>query len=89
MVEKIAPKFVVMENVKGMLKVADQVVEDYELIDKVDDELKLGKIGNTYIKEQILIPSVGNYKPQITTQNIETPMPPSGQQQEQKQLEHE
>lgn len=28
-VEKIEPKFVVMENVKGMLKVADQVVEDY------------------------------------------------------------
>lgn len=28
-VERIAPKFVVMENVKGMLKVADQVVEDY------------------------------------------------------------
>lgn len=28
-IEKIAPKFVVMENVKGMLKVADQVVEDY------------------------------------------------------------
>lgn len=28
-VEKIAPKFVVMENVKGMLKVADQVVEDF------------------------------------------------------------
>ena len=26
------PKFVVMENVKGMLKVADQVVEDYENI---------------------------------------------------------
>ncbi len=29
MVEKIAPKFVVMENVRGMLKVANQVVEDY------------------------------------------------------------
>ena len=29
-VERIAPKFVVMENVKGMLKVADQVVEDYK-----------------------------------------------------------
>jgi DNA (cytosine-5)-methyltransferase 1 len=28
-VSKILPKFVVMENVKGMLKVADQVVEDY------------------------------------------------------------
>ena len=28
-VEKISPKFVVMENVKGMLKVANQVVEDY------------------------------------------------------------
>lgn len=29
-IEKIVPKFVLMENVKGMLKVADQVVEDYE-----------------------------------------------------------
>lgn len=28
-IRKILPKFVVMENVKGMLKVADQVVEDY------------------------------------------------------------
>ncbi len=40
-VEKIAPKFVVMENVKGMLKVADQVVEDYE-------SLKLCKEGREY-----------------------------------------
>ena len=31
-IEKIAPKFVVMENVRGMLSVADQVVEDYENI---------------------------------------------------------
>lgn len=31
-IKKILPKFVVMENVKGMLKVADQVVEDYENI---------------------------------------------------------
>lgn len=29
---KFAPKFVVMENVRGMLKVADQVVEDYNNI---------------------------------------------------------
>lgn len=33
MVKKIGPKFVVMENVKGMLKVADQVVEDYGAIE--------------------------------------------------------
>ena len=32
-VERIAPKFVVMENVKGMMKVAGQVVEDFENID--------------------------------------------------------
>ena len=32
MIETITPKFVVMENVKGMLKVADQVVEDYGAI---------------------------------------------------------
>ena len=31
-VRKLAPKFVVMENVKGMLKVASQVVEDYQSI---------------------------------------------------------
>lgn len=31
-VEKLAPKIVVMENVRGMLKVADQVIEDYESI---------------------------------------------------------
>lgn len=40
-VEQLAPKIVVMENVKGMLKVADQVVEDYE-------NLKIHKKGNTY-----------------------------------------
>lgn len=45
--------------------------------------------GNTYVDHQTVIPSVGNYKPQITTQNIETPMLPSGPQQEQKQLEDE
>lgn len=31
-IESLAPKIVVMENVRGMLKVADQVVEDYEAI---------------------------------------------------------
>lgn len=34
-VSKILPKFVVMENVKGMLKVANQVVEDYGNIQEV------------------------------------------------------
>lgn len=33
-IRRILPKFVVMENVKGMLSVADQVVEDYEAIDE-------------------------------------------------------
>jgi len=45
--------------------------------------------GNTYVSHQTVIPSVGNYQPQITTQNIETPMPPLEQQQESKQLEDE
>jgi DNA (cytosine-5)-methyltransferase 1 len=31
-ISKLAPKFVVMENVRGMLGVADQVVEDYKAI---------------------------------------------------------
>lgn len=41
------------------------------------------------VTEKTVIPSIGNYKPQITTQNIEAPTPPSGQQQEQKLLEDE
>ena len=45
-VEKIAPKFVVMENVKGMLKVAHQVVEDYEA-------LRIKKNGIEYKEETI------------------------------------
>lgn len=36
-VEKIAPKFVVMENVRGMLSVADQVCEDYRNIVAIKD----------------------------------------------------
>lgn len=40
-VESIAPKIVVMENVKGMLKVANQVIEDYE-------NLKIEKNGMIY-----------------------------------------
>lgn len=34
-IRHILPKFVVMENVKGMLSVADQVVEDYQSIEVV------------------------------------------------------
>lgn len=40
-VERICPKFVVMENVKGMMKVANQVVEDYE-------SLSIEREGATY-----------------------------------------
>ena len=40
-VSKILPKFVVMENVKGMLSVAEQVVEDYS---NINEE----KNGNVY-----------------------------------------
>jgi DNA (cytosine-5-)-methyltransferase len=36
-VELLSPKFVVMENVKGMLKVADQVVQDYSEIRAIVD----------------------------------------------------
>ena len=50
MVEKIAPKFVVMENVKGMLKVANQVVEDYAAI-KVE---KNGEILSYKVNYEVL-----------------------------------
>jgi DNA (cytosine-5)-methyltransferase 1 len=43
-VEKIAPKFVVMENVRGMLPYAEQVVSDYQ-------NIKAKKKGKTYTYE--------------------------------------
>ena len=49
-VEKLAPKFVVMENVRGMLSVADQVVEDYQSIKAV----KNGKEYSYTIEYKIL-----------------------------------
>lgn len=49
-VEKICPKFVVMENVKGMLKVADQVVEDYENL-RIE---RKGKVYSYKVKYQII-----------------------------------
>ena len=39
-VEKLVPKFVVMENVRGMLSVADQVVEDYRAIVGIKDGIE-------------------------------------------------
>ena len=42
-----------------------------------------------HVSEKTVIPNVGNYQPQITTQNVETPMPSLGQQLESKQLEDE
>ena len=49
-VEKLAPKFVVMENVRGMLSVADQVVEDYQAIKAI----KNGKEYSYTIEYKIL-----------------------------------
>lgn len=39
-VEKLVPKFVIMENVRGMLSVADQVVEDYRAIVGIKDGIE-------------------------------------------------
>lgn len=49
-VSKILPKFVVMENVKGMLKVADQVIEDYGNI----QELRDGKVFSYIVSYKLL-----------------------------------
>ena len=49
-VEKIGPKVVVMENVKGMLKVAGQVVEDYQNLQVHKD----GKVYNYKVAYKIL-----------------------------------
>lgn len=45
--------------------------------------------GITYVDHQTVIPSVGNYQPQITNQHIEATTPPLEQQQDQELLEDE
>ena len=45
--------------------------------------------GNTYVGHQTVFPNVGNYQPQITTQNVEAPKTLYSQQQEQELLEDE
>lgn len=49
-VSKILPKFVIMENVKGMLNVADQVVEDYGNI----QELRNGRTFSYTVSYKLL-----------------------------------
>ena len=49
--------------------------EDSELVDSIESEFLKRQYGNTYINEQNIIPSVGNYKPQITTQNMNLALP--------------
>lgn len=51
-VERLAPKIVVMENVKGMLKVAEQVVEDYNNI-----RIKSGEREHSYLVSYELLNS--------------------------------
>ena len=46
-IKKICPKFVVMENVRGMLSVASQVVEDYKSI-KIEKDGKMYKYDVAY-----------------------------------------
>ncbi|MGB3974502.1 MAG: DNA cytosine methyltransferase [Peptococcia bacterium] len=49
-IKKILPKFVIMENVPGMLPVADQVLEDYEEI----SEVKNGKCHSYKVSYKLL-----------------------------------
>ncbi|MGL5981893.1 MAG: DNA cytosine methyltransferase [Cetobacterium sp.] len=46
-VEKLKPKFFVMENVKGMLDVANQVIEDFHNLESVDYDISY-EIFNAY-----------------------------------------
>lgn len=55
---------------------------DEKLVDDIETEFKNRKYGDTYVQEQTVIPKVGNYKPQITSQTMNIPMSPSGQQEQ-------
>lgn len=63
-------------NMMNVLLRGNATPEDYALLDSVRDHFKNKKYGNTYIKEQTVIPNVGNYRPEIQTQNVDMKMPP-------------
>ena len=62
--------------------------EDSDLVDSIEELFKKRRYGNTYVKEQNVFPHVGNYKPEIRTQNMNLPMTQTGQE-KQKLLEDE
>ncbi len=76
-------------NMMNVLLRGNATPEDYALLDSVREFFKTKKYGNTYIKEQTVIPNVGNYKPEIQTQNVEVPIPKIEEQDEQELLENE
>ena len=61
--------------------------QEERLADAMEELAKKPTTQNNYgdyvegdkVKEKTTIPNVGNYQPQITTQNMEVPMPPFGQ----------
>jgi hypothetical protein len=59
--------------------------EDSDLVDSIETEFFNRRYGNTYIREQTVIPKVGNYKPEIQTQTMNVPFAPI-KQEEQKLL---
>lgn len=54
--------------------------EEYGLIDSIEEEFKNRRYGNTFVEQQTVIPNVGNYQPQIKTQNMSIPLPPTEEQ---------
>lgn len=54
--------------------------EEYGLIDSIEEEFKNRRYGNTFVEQQTVIPNVGNYQPQIKTQNMSIPLSPTEEQ---------
>lgn len=75
-------------NMINVLLRGNATKDDYDLLDSVRAHFKNKKYGNTYIKEQTLIPNVGNYRPEIQTQNVDMKIPPVNNM-DQKMLEDE
>lgn len=62
--------------------------KDEKLVDSISEYFNSRKYGVTYIKEQTIMPNVGNYKPEIQTQTMNVPLP-TVEQDEQNLLEDE
>lgn len=77
-----------LHQVEGIINMLNRFLrkngtnEEYDLVDSIEEVFINRRYGNTFVEQQTVIPSVGNYQPQIKTQNMNIPLSPTEEQEQ-------